>query len=144
MEKRNPILTILLVIMFWGCNVSPKPIDYGNEACYNCEMTIVDKVHGAEIVTSKGKIYKFDSAECMVRFLGDFDASTIQLYLTNHYSEPEALINATKATFLISENLPSPMGAKLTAFATQIEAEQTIAEKGGTLYSWEELLDQLK
>jgi len=144
MEIRNLILAGLLVIMFYACNVSPKPIDYGKEACNYCEMTIVDKVHGAEIVTFKGKIYKFDSAECMVRFLGDFDTSVIQLYLTNQYSEPEALIDATKATFLISENLPSPMGANLTAFEAQKEAEKTRAEKGGTLYSWEELLDRLK
>jgi copper chaperone NosL len=95
-------------------------------------MTIVDKVHAAEIVTKKGKVYMFDSSECMVHFMNEFDANEVQLYLSNDYNEPEALIDATKATFLISKNVPSPMGAFLTAF------------KEGTLYNWEELLAHLK
>ena len=44
------------------------------------------------------------------------DASEVELYLTNNYTEPEVLIDATKAIFLISENVPSPMGAFLSAF----------------------------
>jgi len=108
-------------------------------------MTIVDKVHAAEIVTNKGKVYKFDASECMINFLNEFeDFSEIELYLTNNYTEPEVLIDATKATFLISENIPSPMGAFLSAFKNKVEAEKMLAEKGGKLYTWDELLVHLK
>ncbi|GAA4939308.1 hypothetical protein GCM10023314_09990 [Algibacter agarivorans] len=107
-------------------------------------MTIVDKIHAAEIVTKKGKVYKFDATECMVNFLKEFDTSEIALFLSNNYTEPEALIDATKATFLISENIPSPMGAFLSAFKNKVDAEKTQAEKGGKLYTWEELLAHLK
>ena len=138
------IFISILIVIFTGCQVSPKPIDYGNESCHFCKMTIVDKVHGAEIVTNKGKVYKFDAAECMIQFLKDFDKSTVELYLTNHYSQPETLIDATKATFLISDNMPSPMGANLTAFESRSEAESVQKEKSGTLYSWDQLLDHLK
>jgi copper chaperone NosL len=31
-------------------------------------MTIVDKVHAAEIVTKKGKVCKFDATECMINY----------------------------------------------------------------------------
>ncbi len=144
MKKPNQIFIALFIVILMGCNVSPKPIDYGKEFCHFCKMTIVDKVHGAEIVTSKGKVYKFDAAECMIEFLKDFDESTIELYLTNHYSQPETLINATEAVFLISENMPSPMGANLTAFEKRNDAESVQKEKGGTLYSWQELLDHFK
>lgn len=114
------------------------------DGCHYCKMTIVDKIHAAEIVTKKGKVYTFDSAECMVHFLKEFDSSEVKLYLSNYFSEPEKLIDATKATFLISQNIPSPMGAFLTAFNNKNEAIKIQSEKGGTLYNWEELTLYLK
>ena len=139
--KHYLILTILIVL--YNCNVSPKPIDYGNDGCHYCKMTIVDKVHAAEVVTKKGKVYKFDATECMINFMNEFNTSEIALYLSNNYSVPEKLIDATKATFLISENIPSPMGAFLSAFKTKQEAEKFQKQKGGNLYTWDELLNHL-
>ncbi|WP_431135153.1 nitrous oxide reductase accessory protein NosL [Psychroserpens mesophilus] len=140
--KHYSILALLLLI--YSCNVSPKPIDYGHDGCHFCKMTIVDKVHAAEIVTQKGKVYKFDATECMINFMDEFDTSEIALYLSNDYMTPESLIDATKATFLISENIPSPMGAFLSAFKSKADAEKMQAEKGGTLYNWNELLAHFK
>lgn len=134
---------LALLLLFFGCNVSPQPINYGHEACHFCQMTIVDKVHAAEIATKKGKIYKFDATECMVNFINEFDVSEIKFYLTNHYLEPETLIDATKSTFLISKNIPSPMGAFITAFEKKADAEKIKGEKDGILYSWNELLIHL-
>jgi copper chaperone NosL len=136
-------LSLTLLLLFFGCNVSPQPIDYGHDACHFCKMTIVDKVHAAEIVTKKGKIFKFDATECMVNFMKEFEVSEIKFYLTNQYLEPEILINATKATFLISRNIPSPMGAFITAFEKKADAEKTRTEKEGTLYTWNELINHL-
>lgn len=143
MKTLKHYLSPALLLLFFSCNVSPKAIDYGHDACHFCQMTIVDKVHAAEIVTKKGKIYKFDATECMVNFMNEFEVSEIKLYFTNHYLDPEVLIDATKATFLISKNIPSPMGAFITAFKTKADAENTMAEKDGTLYTWDELLQYL-
>ena len=140
--KRITALVALLLIC--SCNNGPQPIEYGQDGCHFCKMTIVDKLHAAEIVTQKGKIYKFDASECMVRFLEEFDRTTIKLYLANNYAKPEALIDATQATFLISENIPSPMGAYLSAFNTKEDAMQIQAKKSGTLYTWEALLTHFK
>ncbi|WP_458627894.1 nitrous oxide reductase accessory protein NosL [Winogradskyella sp. PC D3.3] len=136
--------SLVLLLLFLSCNVGPEPINYGSDSCQFCTMTIVDKVHAAEIVTQKGKVYKFDATECMINFIKDFDATEIQLYLSNNYTEPEALIDATKATFLISEQIPSPMGAFLSAFKNKSDAEKTQADKGGQLYTWETLLAKFK
>lgn len=143
MKTLKHYLTLTLPILFLGCNAGPKPIDYGNDGCHFCKMTIVDKVHAAEIVTQKGKVYKFDAAECMVHFMEDIDTSEIKLYLSNNYTEPEVLIDATMATFLISKNIPSPMGAFLSAFKNKSDAEKVQQKNGGTLYNWHELLDHL-
>ncbi len=134
---------IILLLLLVGCNASPQPIDYGNDGCHFCKMTIVDKVHAAEVVTKKGKVYKFDATECMVNFMKAFDTSEIKLYLSNDYMQPEALIDATKATFLISENIPSPMGAFLSAFKNKADAEKMQKDKTGALYDWQELLRHL-
>lgn len=144
MQTLKHYLAIVLLLILVSCNVSPKPIDYGNDGCHFCKMTIVDKVHAAEIVTKKGKIYKFDATECMINFLDEFDTSEIELYLSNNYSEPGELIDATQATFLISKNVPSPMGAFLSAFETQADAQKVQSEKEGTLYTWKELLTHFK
>ena len=136
--------TLILLLIFLSCNVSPKLIEYGSDGCHFCKMTIVDKVHAAEFMTKKGKAYKFDATECMINYFAEFDRSEIELYLTNYFSKPEALTDATKATYLISKNIPSPMGAFLTAFENKSEAEKIQTEKGGKLYSWTELLAHFK
>lgn len=133
-------LLIIASLLLVGCQVGPQPIEYGVDGCHFCKMTIVDKVHAAEVVTKKGKIYKFDATECMINFRKEFDTSQIKLYLSNDYLEPESLIDATQATFLISENVPSPMGAFLSAFSSKEAAAEVKANKGGTLYTWDELI----
>ena len=143
MQRLKQFSFVVSLLVLTSCNIGPKAIVYGNDGCHFCKMTIVDKVHAAEIVTNKGKIYTFDATECMVNFQKEFDTLEIKLYLSNNYNEPEALIDATKATFLISKNIPSPMGAYLSAFKTKNEALMVQSEKGGTIYSWQELLNQL-
>ena len=134
---------LLGVLAIVGCSNSPKPIDYGNDGCHYCRMTIVDKIHGAELITDKGKIFKFDATECMLNYMAENEALQISSLLINYYEAPSEFIVAEEATFLISENLPSPMGANLTAFQEQASAERVQLEKGGKLYTWESLKPHL-
>ncbi|SRR5690554_4500875 len=135
-------LFVLLAGLFVGCSIEAKPINYGTDACDFCKMTIVDQIHGAEIVTDKGKVYKFDAIECMIDFKSEMSKEQPQLFLINHYHTPQELISAENATYLISENLPSPMGEFITAFKSRSEAEETHKELGGKLYTWKELIQQ--
>jgi len=139
--KQISFFAILLTL--FNCSVSPKPIVYGEDGCYYCRMTIVDKGHAAEIVTKKGKAFKFDATECMVNYIKTIDQSTIKYFLSNNFIEPGTLIDATQAHFLISENIPSPMGAFLSAFKTEIAAKSLQKEKQGTIYTWNELFNQI-
>lgn len=142
--KYKQLTLIALFLVLCACSSKPVAIEYGVDGCYFCKMTIVDKVHAAEVVTQKGKVYKFDATECMINFMDEFNTSTIKLYLSNNYTEPEALIDATTATFLISKNVPSPMGAFLSAFKNKEDAVKVQTAKGGTIYTWEELLNHYK
>ena len=144
MKTLKTLTTLVVLGLLWSCNISPKPIEYGQDACHFCKMTIVDKIHAAEVVTAKGKVYKFDATECMINFLNEFDTSTIALYLSNNFTNPEELIDATQATFLISKNVPSPMGAFLSAFKNKEDAIKLQAKKDGEIYSWESLLKKFE
>ena len=59
--KRLSILIILC--SFFSCSKTPQPINYGTDMCHFCQMTIVTKTHAAQMVTTKGKQYKFDAIE---------------------------------------------------------------------------------
>lgn len=138
------VFVLFATVFLSACSNSPQPIEYGKDACHFCQMTIVDKIHGAEIVTDKGKIFKFDAAECLIRHKNELTSTEGFQFLTNHFESPEKLIPLEGATFLISENLPSPMGAYLTAFKTKVAAEGVKNEKKGKLYNWTELNEHLK
>ncbi|NNL01551.1 MAG: hypothetical protein HKP39_04690 [Eudoraea sp.] len=138
------IFVSLILFIFASCEVSPKPINYGSDGCHFCSMTIVDKQHAAQIVTKKGKAFKFDAVECMMNHLKDVDTASIALYMVNNLQEPGELIDAQKATFLISKEIPSPMGEYLSAFKSRVEAENIETENNGKLYSWNELLTRFK
>ena len=138
------LLYFLPVLLIFSCNVKPQEINYGEDACHFCRMTIVDKQHAAEIVTKKGKAFKFDASECMINHLAAIDSTTVGLYLITDFNQPGELIDATKATFIISKNIPSPMGGFLSGVATKEEAEVLQKEKQGEIYSWNELLTHYK
>lgn len=135
---------LMLVTLICSCSVKPSPIDYGGTACHYCSMTIVDKQHASQIVTEKGKPFNFDAIECMLNHLKEEPSTPVALYLVNDYMDPGELIDAKQSVFLISEAIPSPMGAFLTALKNEEEARNLVAEHGGKLYSWMELQDKFR
>jgi len=102
-------------------------------------MNIVDQQHGTEIVTKKGKVFKYDAIECMLQDFKNIAVNDIALFLVNTYDHPANLSDATQTTYLKCEAIPSPMGAFLTAFSSQKEALKTKETKGGEIFDWQEL-----
>lgn len=139
MKGKHINLGLILMLLITSCTISPKPINYGSDGCHFCSMTIVDKQHAAQFVTEKGKAFKFDAAECMMNHLKEIDVATVSLFLVNDYHSPGDLIDATKATYLISKNIPSPMGEYLTAFESKEVAEKAREQHEGKLFTWIEL-----
>ena len=129
---------ITIIVLFSACSPSPEPIDFGNDECYHCKMLISDIRYGAEIVTDKGKILKFDAAECMGKYIYDklIDTSTIHSLWVVDYGNPKNLTDADKAFFLRSRTLPSPMAMFLTAFSEQTALNDAMKEHEGKVYDW--------
>lgn len=136
---KSSIYILIIALSLISCEIGPEPIHYGEDGCEYCKMTIVDRQHAAELVTSKGKVYKFDAIECMVNFRKDHKDIQYALYLVNDFSNPGELIDATMATYLISDQISSPMGANLAAFAEEDSALKSKEEYKGDIYTWHQL-----
>lgn len=131
---------LLIMAVLTACSVKPVEIQYGKDNCHRCEMTIMDRRYGAEIVTAKGKVYKFDSVECLMDFLQNSmpKKEKIEYTLVTSFDEPGHLCCALGSFYLHSKDLPSPMGKYLTAFDEKTVAERYQQSHGGKLYSWDE------
>ena len=140
------LITVLsLLLLFVACSPQPRPIEYGTDLCDFCRMTIIDKQHAAELVTDKGRVYKFDAIECQVLYLQEHQDVDFSYFLVTDYASTEGgLLAADSCTYLISPNLSSPMGANLTAFADHEIAQQFQFEKTGELYDWSSLQAQFE
>jgi copper chaperone NosL len=111
-------------------------------------MKIMDQKFGTEVVTRKGKSFKFDSDECLMGYLntGTLKPDQIRELLVTDYMSPGSFIDARQAFFLYCENLPSPMGGHIAAFRTKEDAEKVLNEKGGkgVIIGWEAIQELRK
>ncbi len=125
-----------------ACTPKPEPIRYGEERGAYCMMNIADERFGAELVTTKGKVYKFDSIECLAGFLLEerVAAGEVHSLWVTDFAHPPTLIRAEEALFLHSSNVHSPMGMNLAAFATREDLAAVRAEVGGEVLTWDEVL----
>lgn len=137
--KKYGMILLLLSIFMASCKIEPQPIAYGTDGCHFCSMTIVDKQHASQIVTHKGKAFKFDAVECMMNHLNDIGTDQISLFLVADYSRPGEFLNAMEAIYLISPDIPSPMGEFLSAFGTQSDLDKILSEHDGDQLNWEQL-----
>jgi copper chaperone NosL len=129
-----------LLTMLQACGPKPVAIRYGEDKCVHCQMSIVDPRFGCELVTSKGKVYKFDAVECMVNYLQAMEApADAALLLTNTWDEPGVLLDVNACVFLQSNELPSPMGMYLNPFHSENQALETQSRHGGKILRWDEL-----
>ncbi len=138
-------LLSIITLLFISCEISPQKIEYGSDACNYCDMTIVDRQHAAQMVSTKGKAFKYDAIECMVHSLQeDMQDTEMALYLVADFDQPGELMDATSSTYLVSEQIQSPMGANLSAFTNKEAAEKTKEKFSGEVYTWEEIQKHLK
>mgnify|MGYP005834866263 CR=1 FL=1 len=135
-------ITILFaVVLLVSCSPKSEPIDYGNDVCDFCKMNITDNKYAAELVTSKGKVYKFDSIECLFQFkdLEFLSNSEIHAELVNDFSNPGELIDLRKAFFLKSDVFRSPMGMNVLSVSSEVKLSEIKSQHGGQVLTYSEV-----
>ena len=139
------MISIFLFLLL-ACNSEPQPLQYGKDSCHTCKMTLVDKKFGGELVTAKGKVYKFDDVNCMINFInsGYLEDEKLAHKLIVDYSQPEKLIPADQAFYLKSDEIRSPMASEVAAFETEKAMLKYKSKLKAIYLSWGELSTQFK
>lgn len=122
-----------------ACSPEPQPVELGTDLCEHCKMTIVQEPFAAELVTKKGKVFKFDAIECMVAYLNDREETEFEFFLVKDLNQPAQWQDARTASYLVSNALPSPMGAYLSAYKDVDGANEMRENKGGEVFDWQNL-----
>lgn len=129
MDTIKKLLFLGIFAAFTACTPEPEPIAFGEDHCEYCKMTIADPKYGGELVTSKGKIYKFDAVECLIPFMKENTSQNYALILAITYDEPGKLHAVQNLKFVQSPQFKSPMGANLATFSSVESLEQKHREK---------------
>lgn len=139
-------ILLFLTVIFYACTPSPEPINYGKDECEHCRMMITDDKYGAEIVTDKGKVFKFDSIECLIELAleKNIAGDAGQSFLVTDFSTPEKLIDAKTAFYVHNDNFRSPMGLNVSAFESESNLTSFINDNGGKKLSWVDVIELVK
>jgi copper chaperone NosL len=140
------IISIFFILFFISCSTEPQPLVVGKDECYFCKMPVADTKFGAEIITVKGKLYKFDDAGCIINFLkiGLSPDEKIKNIFTVSYSTNQKFLDVSKSFFLMSENFRTPMNSGIASFETRNEAEAFLKKFPGEILTWNQLQQKLK
>ena len=140
------VATLLALFVLTGCNPKPEKIVIGKDACAECKMTIMDPKFGGEIVSKKGKVFKFDDAHCIAKFFEKrgVELSDIHQTLFVNYNGDNGFLKSNEAEFVVSSSFKSPMGSNAAAFAGVAEAEKKSKEiPGSKVTNWATLYNIL-
>ncbi|MBG7631201.1 MAG: nitrous oxide reductase accessory protein NosL [Bacteroidetes bacterium] len=137
------LVSLVILMLTISCKIEPEAINYGKDQCSFCKMNIVDKTHSAQFVTKKGKQFKFDAIECLVNDLNEKSEEDLAIILVANYGDPGKMIDAKTATYLISKEIKSPMGANLSALSTSEKAIEIQQKHTGGIYGWKTLKQKL-
>ncbi|MCA0429973.1 MAG: nitrous oxide reductase accessory protein NosL [Bacteroidetes bacterium] len=125
-KKSNVALAAFaLTFILTSCGQSgPEKINLNKDDCDNCKMSISDKRFACELVTEKGRVYKFDDISCLVSFNQENkDKTNNALFYIQDYITPNELIQHSNLIFITGENVNSPMGGNIAAFSNKDSAE---------------------
>lgn len=132
---------VCLSLFLVSCTSGPEPLAYGKDGCHFCKMTLMDKKFGSEIVTTKGKIFKFDDVTCLKSFQtsGVLPADQVATIVITDFANPGTLIDARTAFYVTNEQIKSPMGSNTAAFAS-IDAIKSInADWATAVRRWDDV-----
>jgi copper chaperone NosL len=118
----------------------PEPIVLNKDMCAYCRMAISDGRFGAELVTKKGRIYKFDDLSCMLRYDKEQTDGNVRNFYINDYTQDNILIHAENAWYISHDDLNSPMRGNMAAFEREEDALDHAERLGVATQTWTEIM----
>lgn len=142
---KQKVTTVLMLssVFFFSCSGDKAvPIKLNTDNCDFCKMTISDGKFGAELITEKGRVYKFDDIACMVHYSKENSANKIQAFYVHDYAQDNVLIPVSAAFFISGGNIKSPMHGNIIAFINGNVARDFSEKLEGTLIEWQDILNK--
>ena len=121
MSNNLPLIMLLPLTMLVSSCVPdvPQAINIHKDNCAHCKMTIAEEHFAAELITQKGRVYKFDDIACLIAFRKE---------------------NMDKTAFYIkSPELRSPMAGNIAAFKTEAEVQEYNSQLKGEITDWNKI-----
>jgi copper chaperone NosL len=137
------VVTVLFVLLLAGCGQAantdePPKIVYGQDICDRCGMIINEEAFAAAYWTKGGEERRFDDIGGMMAYIVE-EAEDVASYWVHDYADGE-WIRAEEATFVLDQNLKTPMGFGIAAFADPAQAQALAAgQEGVEVLSFAEL-----
>ncbi|MEC5145209.1 hypothetical protein [Chitinophaga sp. 212800010-3] len=125
-------------LLLMSCQSGLTPVDFGHDACAHCRMTIIDKRYAAELITAKGKAFKFDDIICLLQYQAATGAQPGSRIFVAGYNTPEhSFMEVQHARFLHNESYKTPMNGNYAAFPDTSSLKEGQDQK---LLKWDDLL----
>ena len=139
------IATVLIFasLIFSSCAKGPQPVEIGKDACDYCKMTIADPRFGGEIITAKGKVYKFDDMHCFSSFIEEqkIAKNDIKEMYVVDYSGDHGLVKVDEGLLMYkSDLLRSPMGGNIAGFSSRDSLAVVMKKFNGYVLNWDALI----
>ena len=139
--KIDAVLVVLLSLFAMSCNdFKAEPIRLNSDNCDFCKMSIADGKYGAEVITQKGRIYKFDDIGCMLNYCKENANTKMGAYYVNDFAQDNTLIPAEKAHFLSGGNIQGPMHGGIIAFFKEKEAREFETKLNAKPMNWDVII----
>lgn len=136
-----PTAMVVLLLALASCGKrGPVPIMPSVDQCAFCKMTISDVKYGAEAITDKGRIYKFDDIACMRNYSNENTQIQIAAYYVSDFGDSSRLIAAKEASFISGGSIVTPMHGDIIAFSSAEEASATAKAMGATPITWQKII----
>ena len=142
-KKSASVVAILTVAGMISCGKKgPEPIQLNKDKCDFCKMTVSDYRFAAELITAKGRVYKFDDVSCMSGYIqANKDVQNAAFYIGN-FKKPGELIGVMDAHFVQSDQFKSPMGGNTAAFGLTQDAQKIAKEYQTEVKKWNQVQNQ--
>jgi copper chaperone NosL len=132
------VFALLFALSSCGSN-GPEPIKLNVDSCDFCKMSIADGKFGAEVITQKGRTYKFDDLGCMMNYCKENKNTVFSNYYVHDYTKNNTLIPAEKAYYLKGGSIVSPMQGNTMAFSSEKDAKQYAIKLKAIITNWVDL-----
>ena len=118
----------------------PLPIKYNYDQCESCKMTISDERFACELLTQKGRAYKFDDLSCLLEYKKNREVDVKNIYV-NDYIYKKELHDVSHMQFIKHEVFSSPMQGNIAAFMNMDSVNAYANKLKVVRLTWSQILE---